>query len=364
MACAPAPPPSSTLRPTVARRPSIHDVAATAGVSITTVSHALSGKGRLPQETRDHVRRVAEQIGYEPSMHARGLATGRTMLLGIQASGFDSRALVPQLAYFVDLLNAASATAMGHGYALVLLPPDAPEDKVHRLSLDGAAIVDPVGDEPLLAALRAEGKPVVTAGRIPGEPVSRSAIDTDHVAAAIMVLDHLAQVGCERPALLTTGKGPSYVADAARGYRAWCAAHKVRPRVVTVRGAPTEEAGERAMARVLAADRAAIDGVYATLDALAIGALRATRALGVGVPQELAIAAITDSAPLRAASPPVTALDLHPEQIGARAIELLVGLVEGRDVKDGTEPVPVDLIPRASTALRARADEPRAVVEA
>ncbi|MBS1871502.1 MAG: LacI family DNA-binding transcriptional regulator [Actinobacteria bacterium] len=337
----------------MARRPSIHDVATTAGVSITTVSHALSGKGRLPQETRDHVRRVAEQIGYAPSMHARGLATGRTMLLGIQASGFDSRALVPQLAYFVDLLNAASATAIEHGYALVLLPPDAPEDKVHRLAFDGAAIVDPVGDEHLLTALRAEGKPVVTTGRIPGEPVSPTAIDSDHVAAAVMMLDHLAQAGCERPALLTTGRGPSYVADAARGYRSWCAAHKVKPRVITVRGAPTEEAGERAMGRALDADGAAVDAVYATLDALAIGALRAARARGVGVPDELAIAAITDSAPLRAASPPVTALDLHPEQIGARAIELLVGLIEGRDVVDGSEPVPVDLVPRASTAARA-----------
>ena len=332
-------------------------------MSITTVSHALSGKGRLPQETRDHVRRVAEQIGYAPSMHARGLAMGRTMLLGIQASGFDTRALVPQLAYFVDLLNAASATAIERGYALVLLPPDAPEERVHRLAFDGGAIVDPVGDEPLLTALREEGKPVVTTGRIPGEPSVGASIDSDHVAAALMVLDHMAGAGCERPALLTTGKGPSYVADAARGYRSWCAARKVKPRVLTVRGEPSEQAGQRAMGRALDAHGAEIDGVYATLDALAIGALRAACERGIAVPGELAISAITDSPSLRAASPPVTALDLHPEKIGARAIALLVALIEGAPVEDAGDPVPVDLVLRDSTAVAAR-DGGLAVLEA
>ncbi|HZV75395.1 MAG TPA: LacI family DNA-binding transcriptional regulator [Conexibacter sp.] len=347
----------------MARRPSIHDVAAAAGVSITTVSHALSGKGRLPQETRDHVRRIAERIGYAPSMHARGLATGRTMLLAIQASGFDTRALVPQLAYFVDLLNAASATAIERGYALMLLPPDTPEERLQRLAFDGAAIIDPVGDELLLAALRAEGKPVVTTGRIPGEPDAGTSIDSDHVAAARMMLDHLAEAGCERPALLTTGKGPSYVADAARGYRSWCRASKVKPRVLTVRGEPSEQAGQRVMGRALDAHGSAIDGVYATLDVLAIGALRAARERDVAVPGELAIAAITDSPSLRAASPPVTALDLHPEQIGARAIALLVALIEGAAVEDGGEPVPADLVARASSAVVTR-DGGLAVLEA
>lgn len=340
----------------MARRPSIHDVAAAAGVSITTVSHALSGKGRLPQETRDHVRRIAEQVGYAPSMHARGLATGRTMLLAIQASGFDTRALVPQLAYFVDLLNAASAAAIERGYALVLLPPDVSEGRVHGLAFDGAAIVDPVGDEPLLAALREEGKPVVTTGRIPGEPDAGTSIDTDHVAAAGTVLDHLADAGCERPALLTTGRGPSYVADATRGYRAWCRAHKVKPRVLTVRGAPSEQTGQRAMGHALDVHGSAIDGVYATLDVLALGALQAARERGVAVPGELAIAAITDSPALRAASPSVTALDLHPDWIGARAIALLVSLIEGTGVPaDAGGLLSAELVVRASSSVAAGA---------
>jgi DNA-binding LacI/PurR family transcriptional regulator len=331
-------------------RPSITDVAAAAGVSITTVSHALSGKGRLSKETRDHVRRVAEQAGYEPNMHARGLATGRTMLLGMQASGLESRTLVPQYAYYLDVINAASASAMDHGYALVLLAHNAPEDKVRRFSLDGGVIIDPMGDETLMGVLRYEDKPLVTIGRIPGRRATNATIDTDHQAAAWIMLDHLAEVGCRKPALLTSGRrGPSYVTDGTRGYRSWCAHRGIKPRVITVKGNPNELTGQDAIGAVLDAAPKGIDGVYATLDALAMGAMRAAHARALDVPGELAIAALTDSPSLRAAAPGVTALDLHPEQLGARAIERLVAMIDGEIAGVAPASVPVEIIRRPST---------------
>lgn len=330
----------------MSKRVSIRDVAVAAGVSITTVSHALNGKGRLSATTRDRVRRAAEAIGYEPSVHAQGLVTGRSRLLAIQASGFESQALVPQVAYFVDLLNAASAAAFRHGYGLILAPPGCSARDVRRLGVDGAAIVDPLGGEPLLQALREEGKPVVATGRVPGHD-DVACVDSDHAGAAHRVLDHLASVGVRRPALLTTGRGPSYVADVGRGYRSWCAAHDLSPMVATVRGVPNDVSSARAAQRLLTrADRP--DAIYATLDALAIGALRAARSCGLEVPGDLAIAALTDAAVLRAAAPPITALDLHPEQIGERVIDMLVGLVEGRPCEERPL-IPADLLLREST---------------
>jgi DNA-binding LacI/PurR family transcriptional regulator len=104
-------------------RVDIRDVARTAGVSITTVSNAISGKGRLSPETRERVRRIAEQMGYEPSVHARGLVTGETRLLAIQASGFDDKSLIPQVAYIQELINSAAQTSLELGYSLVVVPP-------------------------------------------------------------------------------------------------------------------------------------------------------------------------------------------------------------------------------------------------
>ena len=62
------------------RRVSIKDVAREAGVSVTTVSHALNGKGRLNPDTRERVRSVARQLGYTPNPAARSLVSGRTGL--------------------------------------------------------------------------------------------------------------------------------------------------------------------------------------------------------------------------------------------------------------------------------------------
>ena len=68
------------------RRVGIKDVAEAAGVSITTVSHALSGKGRLTDETRERVRRIATELGYTPHPVAQDLASGRTGMIATVVS--------------------------------------------------------------------------------------------------------------------------------------------------------------------------------------------------------------------------------------------------------------------------------------
>jgi DNA-binding LacI/PurR family transcriptional regulator len=73
------------------RRVGIKDVASAAGVSATTVSHALNGKGRLPPGTRERVHRIAEELGYRPNATARHLAGGKTGVLGLAAPRVPAR---------------------------------------------------------------------------------------------------------------------------------------------------------------------------------------------------------------------------------------------------------------------------------
>jgi DNA-binding LacI/PurR family transcriptional regulator len=338
-------------------KPSIRDIAGAAGVSITTVSHALNGKGRLPDATRQRVREVAERLGYVADPRGRGLATGRSMLLAIQASGFGSRVLVPEAAYFVELINGAAEAAFELGYGLVLAPPSTPVGQVRRLAADGAIIVDPTGQEGLLEELRREGRPIVTTGRVLADEEHYPWVDNDHVAVAKLALDHLASIGCEHPTLLTTAAAPSYVADAVRGYEDWCAERGIAPSIARVRGAPTQDAARRAVSRMLEA-AAPPDSLYATLDLLAIGALDAADEHGVVVPDELAIITTTDSPVVQASRPSITALDLKPNELGARAIEFLVALVEDKPIPERHAVIPASLTVRASTS---RTRQPRAL---
>ena len=152
----------------------IKEVAAAAGVSITTVSHALNGKGRLPDETRVRVREVAEALGYRPSATARSLAGGRTGILALTVARVEAMPFsLTDFDYFAQLMNGAGTAALEQGYALVLAPSAGEPDLLDRVPLDGAIVVDPVRGDPTLAHLRERGVPVVTTGREPGGPATR-----------------------------------------------------------------------------------------------------------------------------------------------------------------------------------------------
>jgi DNA-binding LacI/PurR family transcriptional regulator len=324
-------------------------VAAAAGVSVTTVSHALNGKGRLPQETRDRVHAVAQQLGYRPNATARNLAGGKTGLLGLVISQpADTRFALSDFAYFTYLTAAASAAALDRGYALVLTPSDIGLGAAVGVAVDGAIVVDPVEGDPLIEELRGASMPLVTTGRVVGEDPGRAWVDNDHVAGTRSVLDHLGRRNAGRIALMTTPTVISYSVDVERAYRAWCADHDMEPLVSKTDQQLTESAGYAAAAELLSRPDPP-DAIFASYDRLAYGALLAANAREVAVPGELLLAmTATQSSHGQSSGPSVTALDLHPNQIGQRAVELLIDIVEER-VEGGEILVPTTIIPRAST---------------
>jgi LacI family transcriptional regulator len=111
-----------------AKRASIRDVAALAGVSLTTVSHVLNdvGHARVAEETRVRVREAAEQLSYRPSRMARGLRTQKTQTLGLIS---DEIATTP---YAVDIILGAQEAALKEGWTLLLLNTGANPDAERR----------------------------------------------------------------------------------------------------------------------------------------------------------------------------------------------------------------------------------------
>jgi len=335
--------------------PNIRDIAEAAGVSITTVSHALSGQGRVALDTRERVKRIAAEMSYSANVHAQRLASGRSRTLGIQIAGFTTDAsdsvLLPGAAYFMDVLNGAASAADENGYALLLAPYDRDLSEVAQLAIDGLIVVDPAGDEFMETAFRESGAPVVTTGRLTSGATEFPWVDNDHAGVALKMLDHFVSRGYTRPALVSTTQNRSYVADIVEAYRDWARGHGVRPIVVELREPPSERAAARAAKRLLSrADRP--DAVYATYDRLALGVLLQAGRLGLSVPGDLALASAVDSDALRWTSPQITASFLNARQIGREAVQLVIDLIEGRDPVERTVVVPAEIIARASTARR------------
>ena len=105
------------------RRPTIRDVARSAGVSVTTVSHTFTGNGTVAPATQQRVRTAAQDLGYRPDVIAQGLRRNRLGVIALVARQLDT--LHPELLYDVDYFarfaGAAAVASLAEGLGLMLV---------------------------------------------------------------------------------------------------------------------------------------------------------------------------------------------------------------------------------------------------
>ncbi len=314
------------------RRVGIKDVAQAAGVSITTVSHALNGKGRLTQQTRDRVRRVATDLGYTPHPVAQSLASGRTgMIATVVSLPGNAPIAFTQIDYYVALMNAATRTAVGRGYALVVAPSTAGPDTWGRLPLDGVIVIDPADGDPTLPMLRKRGAPIVFVGRDPhGEP-GDLVVENDRADATRRMLDHLVDAGGRRVGLLGLRTFETFSEDALVAYHAWCTQRGQEPSVHTIDADSTATPAEfRAGAEAFLGDREHPDAVFCLYERQAVELVSAATHAGIDVPGALLVGTIAEMGLAASAHPAITTLELHQSRLGEVATSLLVDVLEGR----------------------------------
>ncbi|HYX84487.1 MAG TPA: LacI family DNA-binding transcriptional regulator [Gaiellales bacterium] len=323
----------------------LEDVARAAGVSTATVSHALSGKGRIPETTRARIREVAARMGYTPNAAARYLAGGRTGLIAVAFSLSDVLPVpLTDVDYFSKAIHAATARALERDYALVVAPPTPQTAVWSRIPLDGVVVFDPVAGDRILAELRARGVPLVLSGRDPAGG-DDYCVDNDHIAGTRTVLDHLAERGARRVALLAGEPDDAFNADCLAAYRGWCAARGAEELAQT---APMGHMAEVEWPERLLARSEPPDAIYANDEVLGIATLRAAERRGLRVPGDLLLAVAADREPGEA-SVALTTLELDPTRTAAEAVDMLVDLIEGRPPPERMRLIPTRLVVREST---------------
>lgn len=328
------------------RRVGIREVAAEAGVSTATVSNALNRTGRIDPRTRDRVVAVASRLGYRASPSARQLRGRRTGVLAVTARepSTDGYGLM-DVEYFVEVLMAAAAVALDRGYSLTIVPGSTATTSLSGTAVDGVLLFDVLRADPLLAELTAAGTPVVTVGRDTSVPASAGWwVDDDMAAGTTALLDHLASTGARRVALVTGPRDYSYCADAEDAYLAWADAQGRPSLVAHVDVEPGHDAARSLLDR---ADPP--DAVCAVVERYALATLAVAEEYGVRVPADLAVAAGSDSPAARNGRTPVTVLDLHPDQVGRDAVDLLLARIDGTATAPAHRLVTADVVARAST---------------
>jgi DNA-binding LacI/PurR family transcriptional regulator len=322
--------------------PTIFEVAAAAGVSITTVSHVFSGKRRVSPDTRRRVVEVAERLAYRPRRNARSLATGRTMTLAVQfpMSG-PEMVLNP---YFTALLPAMSEAAVGLGYAFALVPPSPGKSRlvdtlVLQRRIDAAVLLDPRRGDRFPKAL-------ARAGRLP-DIAGSPRVDQDFQAAIQGILDHLTGEGYSKFAFLTIPDDLSSIVDIREAFE-----RLAKGPLVAVADDFSDHAAARAV-HALLRRRPRPDAVICLTERQAVGAYRAAEELNLVVPADLGVVSLGDSPVSRGLTPPATSLCVFPENAGRSLVTVIAAILEGESVPEVTL-VPTELLRRDSTRRRTR----------
>jgi LacI family transcriptional regulator len=335
----------------------IKQVAAQAGVSVATVSRVLNDKGPVAEQTKRKIRTVAERLRYVPHGAARSLITRKTNTLGV---------LLPDIygEFFSEIIRGMDHAARSRGYHLLVSSSHGDRSEIEavlratRGRVDGLIVMSPDVDVKTLQANLPETLPIVMLN-CRGKGSSFDSITVDNYAGAFAMVRHLASLGHRRIALV---KGPPRNYDAGerlRGYRE--ATRKLsleQSRELEMEGDFTEEAGHLAGERVLAL-KPRPTAIFATNDAMAIGVLSALHGAGLVIPQDVAVAGFDDIPICRFVSPPLSSVHVAIPELGARAIERLLHVIETKNTHTRQhETLPTTLVVRGSCGGSLGATEP------
>ncbi|MEH0937799.1 LacI family DNA-binding transcriptional regulator [Micromonospora psammae] len=326
----------------------IADVAARAGVSKTTVSRVLNGKGEVRAGTADRVRGVITDLGYVPSARAVGLARGRTRVVGMLVPALTWPWMGEVLQGVVDVVEAA-------GYGLLLFTCDRGDESMRRFtsqvsarSFDGLLVVEPEGTLDHITALHERGLPVILVDDRGHQPRFPS-VQTTNEAGAHAAATHLLDLGRRRPLVVTGPRRFGCTHARLAGFLGGYAdAGQPVDAALVVEGDFTFDCGRAAVQRLLA-DDVPFDAVFAHNDLSAAGALQALRDAGRRVPHDVAVVGFDDLPLASHTHPPLTSVRQPLRQMGAAAARALIGHFDGAPLPDTPTVIPTTLTVRAST---------------
>lgn len=328
--------------------PSMRQIAEAAGVSIATVSHVVNNTGRFSEATRQRVQTVVDQYGYVANQAAKTLRMVQSKSIGM---------IVPDIAndFFSKIAYHVERDLAAEGYSVFVCnsgnDPQRERDYFHTLAgkqVDGIICIS--GLRELTESVISRNIPIVCIDRRPQSEEVIPHIGSDDIRGAHLATSLLIENGC-RNILIISSFTADYPANSrSTGYLQALADHGLplrRDYIAYVTGQrPSMYEAEDIVREFLAVGHP-LDGIFATSDHAAVGALRALRAMGKSVPKEVKIVGFDDSIYSQLTTPSITTVHRYPEQMAHAGSRALLDLIAGRTPALETV-VPVRLIRRES----------------
>lgn len=316
----------------------IDDIARELGVSKTTVSRAISGKGRVSQATRDRVFSFIKQYNYHPNVQARGLAKSKTYNLGLMLPSDYS---VMDFTFFKECINGIYEAAAMHGYDIVIAIMDGKDlPKGHRLitdrKVDGIILTRSTVSGPKVQSFLQEMQmPFVVVG--PSESPDAVWVDNKNCEGSCELVKLLLGQGLCRLALLGGNRDYLVTESRLQGYlEAHRALHIEADESLIFFDMDRYAAVSGAVEKLLEKKP---DGIVCMDDfivGMLLGCLREKR---VRVPEDIKVACLYDNPWLELYGPTITGLRFDTRALGRNACLMLLKLL-GENIQE--EPVPLN----------------------
>lgn len=312
-----------------ARRATLREIAAAAGVAVSTASRVLarSRQGLPPTSAAaERVLEIARQANYEPDAQAASLRSKQTHMLGV---------LVPHLTDVVlsTIYEGIDRAATELGYQTVVANTlDSPDERRRRAELllsrrvDGLILGDAHADDPFLAELAERGTPFVLVSRTHD---GFDSVTSDDYAGGRLVGTHLADLGHRRIGVIAGQSYASTGRDRARGCVDALAERGIEtPRDLVVHSTFDAEGGRTAALRLMRKKRPPT-AIFAVNDTTAIGVMGALRDLERKIGTDVAVVGFNDISIARDLPVPLTTVRGALDQMGAEAARMLVARLRG-----------------------------------
>lgn len=332
------------------RQATIKDIARELGISASTVSRALKDHPDISPETKEAVKRVAEQLDYQPNALALGLHNQRSRIIGI---------IIPEIQhdFFSSAISGITETARSAGYNVVICPSDESVERekdnirsLVSLRVEGIliSITKETRDYTHFQKLMNRNVPVVFFDRPPeGFACDRCIIDD--YAAAYTATEHLVSIGRKK---IVHFAGPDNVRigkDRRRGFVDCLKRHKFPITEDTIYDCDSHDKAV-AIIQKLVKENNIPDAIFAVNDITAVTTVNELNKYGIHVPDRVAVVGFTNGLLSELSSPMLTTIDQNGLLIGKKACNLLLNRIETHILTPyQTAVVPTKLVIRGST---------------
>lgn len=324
------------------------DVAEVAGVSASTASRALNGRGELAAATRAAVLEAAAALEFQPSAVARSLRTQTSFTVGF---------VVPDVAspFYAAALKGAQQALAEAGYRVMLMDSEQQEaGEVAALrtllnhQVDGL-LLSTTGLSPkrFEQVVGRSGTPCVFFDSVL-KRAGAGSVELQNEAGTRLLVDHLVEHGHERIALLAGSQTETSGVDRLRAFRKSLRRHRLPRRDGFERLCRWSDESARTETHALLDTDTPPTAVVASSAELALGCLTACRERGLGLPDDLALVSFDDPYFGELLEPPLTAVTYDPRDVGRAAASLLVEAMGDGEPARRELTVPVTLVRRRS----------------